>query len=156
MSKSQLPKTGKTGGHGLLGGSHPENRGVSPVLLHSTVAAALAGCVSAFAVFWAGFCYFWGGPDGRVGAESTLAAGISVGFALTFAYASFLFYIAPTRIASGAERPIYHYACRAAPVFSILSALLLSALGGFSLLVLVAIIVGISILLRWIAHPRHP
>jgi hypothetical protein len=60
-------------------------------LLASPVPAPLAGCLSLLALFWSGYCFFLGGPEGHVGSESRLVAAIALGVAIAFAYVTLSF-----------------------------------------------------------------
>jgi hypothetical protein len=74
--------------------------------------------------------------------------------AIAFAYASFLFYVAPIRMASGSERPLYRYVYRAGPVLSIVLLVLLGAVGGIFVLIWIAIALCIAMLFRRIVNSR--
>lgn len=121
----------------------------------STVSTTLAGCLSVLALFWAGFCFFFGGPEGRVGSDAMLWGGISIGFSVVLAGAGFLFYISPIRVASGSGQFIHHLANRAGPFLSALLLALLIVFGGVSLLVFAGITIGIALSVRWIAYSRN-
>lgn len=119
-----------------------------PDWIAPTIAASLAACLSALALFWAGFCFILGGPDGRIGNEATRWGSLSLVLACVLAYASHLLYVSPGRIAAGNEQTIHHYARRAAPLVAALFILLALALGGGYLLGFAAIVIGIALAVR--------
>jgi hypothetical protein len=119
--------------------------------LTSTIAAVAAVCISAFSLFWAALCIFFGGPDGRTGHEAIMIGLLFIVLGLITAYAARLLFAAPNK---AEPRPaLYNFALKSSPLLALLFTALLGMAGKYVLfysLLILALVLGV----RWVRIMR--
>lgn len=119
--------------------------------LTSTVAAVTAGCISAFALFWAVLCIFFGGPDGRIGSEAVMIGLFSAAFGIFAAYAARILFTAPNK--PEPRSALHSFALKSSPLLALLFAGLLGMIGKYVLyysLAILALVLGV----KWVRSMR--